>query len=695
MIEDFGFWILDFRFWILDFGFWIEDLESEGLKKRSKVCRKMTAMANQQSTIANQQSQIANRKSQINNPSAGQKILIVDDRPENLLALERLLQDTGAQVIRATSGNEALKATLHHDFALAILDVQMPEMDGYELAEYLRGGENTRNLPIIFLTAVYADEHHVFKGYAAGAVDFVTKPYSPEIMLAKVRVFLELDRQRRELIEKVEVERAKGYLENILLSMVDAVMVVSGDGVIRTVNEAVVSLSGYDYDQIIGMPLARLFEDSPSISRLSTTADAPTSGKAKVLIYQNKEVRLLTSKGELIPVLLSASALNERGEAPFGAVLVARDIRDRIKAQEALKNSEEKYRALYESSREGIAFSDMNGRFLDANQAFLDMTGYKREEFTRLNHKDLTPTKWHILEEEILRNQVMFRGYSDEYEKEYVRKDGSSFVAAVRVWLTKDEQGNPGGMWALIRDMTVHRLEEQNRIMTEKMTALGMMAGGMAHELNNPMMGIHGFIEYCLKHTAQEDKRHEVLEDALRETRRCMDLVQSLLTFSYMGQLGEEEYQKVNCEVLFERVLRLLSYRIEKDKIQIIRWASGDGREIWAKENSMQQVFLNLMTNALDAVQEAEKKEIRFEMQPAGKFIEIAVGDTGCGISPEQMKRIFDPFFTTKPVGKGTGLGLSVSRSIVESQGGKIRCESEVGKGTRFIIEMPKKGIDD
>ncbi len=631
----------------------------------------MTAINNQQSTI--------------------NKILIVDDRPENLLALERVLRETGARTIRASSGNEALKATLHHDFALAILDVQMPEMDGYELAEYLRGDEKTRRLPIIFLTAVYSDEHHVFRGYAAGAVDFVTKPYRPEIMLAKVRVFLELDRQRRELVEKIEVEKVRGYLENILLSMVDAVMVVSGDGMIRTVNDALVSLSGYASDEIMGKPLARLFEDAPSASVLLAPAAVSGPGEIRGLMYRNSDVQLRTKEGALIPVQVSASMLSHGKDESPGAVLVARDMRDRIKALEALKYSEEKYRTLYESSRDGITFCAMNGRFLDANQAFLDMTGYGKDELAKFNRKDLTPLKWHSMEAEILEKQVMRRGYSDEYEKEYVRKDGSVFAAAVRLWITKDEQGTPGCLWALIRDVTAHRLEEQNRIMTEKMTALGMMAGGIAHELNNPMMGINGFIEYCLKHTPREDKRHGILKDALRETGRCVDLVRNLLTFSHMGQLEAEGFRRIDCADIFERVSRLLAYRIEKDNIRVLRCIPEECRKIRARGNSLQQVLLNLMTNALDAVHETETKEIRFEVRPAGEWIEIVLSDTGCGIPAEQMKRIFDPFFTTKPVGKGTGLGLSVSRSIIESQGGKIRCESEMGKGTTFIMELPNQ----
>lgn len=131
------------------------------------------------------------------------KILIVDDKPENLLALESILHETEAEIIKANNGPEALKATLHHEFALVIMDVKMPEIDGYELAELIRGRNKTRHLPIIFLSAVYSDEFHVFKGYKSGAVDFITKPFKQEILLDKVMIFLELDIQKRQLQELV------------------------------------------------------------------------------------------------------------------------------------------------------------------------------------------------------------------------------------------------------------------------------------------------------------------------------------------------------------------------------------------------------------------------------------------------------------------------------------------------------------
>jgi len=135
------------------------------------------------------------------------EILIVDDLENNLFSLERVLMDLDVKTVRATRGDDALLATLQHSFALAILDVQMPEMDGYELAEILRGDEKTRRIPIIFLTAAFADEQHLFQGYEAGGVDYIVKPYDPRVLLGKVRVFLELHRYRMQLEQMVEEQR--------------------------------------------------------------------------------------------------------------------------------------------------------------------------------------------------------------------------------------------------------------------------------------------------------------------------------------------------------------------------------------------------------------------------------------------------------------------------------------------------------
>ncbi len=235
------------------------------------------------------------------------------------------------------------------------------------------------------------------------------------------------------------------------------------------------------------------------------------------------------------------------------------------------------------------------------------------------------------------------------------------------------------------------QLEKQSMflVQTEKMSAIGTLVAGVAHELNNPMMGILNYAQYCIKNTSENDRILPVLQDIERETRRCGDIVNNLLTFSHMGKKETEEYQKQSLNVPLERVLKLLSYRIEKMGVSVSRHFEKNTPAIWMKTNSIQEVFLNLITNALDALEECKKKEITIDVHREGECVQISVADKGCGIAHENLQNIFDPFFTTKPMGKGTGLGLSLSQSIIKAHSGEITGESEPGSGTKFRVLLP------
>jgi len=235
------------------------------------------------------------------------------------------------------------------------------------------------------------------------------------------------------------------------------------------------------------------------------------------------------------------------------------------------------------------------------------------------------------------------------------------------------------------------KLEQQSvqMIQTEKLSTVGTMAAGVAHELNNPMMGILNFIQYCLKHTPKDDRRYRILQDAECETNRCIDIVRNLLTFAPMEKEGLEAFQRVNCSEVFDRVFKLLSYRIEKEGVSITQDIEEGIPQVLIKPNNIQQVFLNLTVNALDALRDRDKKEIHIDMHREGEFVRVIIVDTGIGIPANNLGKIFDPFFTTKSVGQGTGLGLSICRNIINKHGGEITCESKVGVGTRFEVLLP------
>lgn len=230
------------------------------------------------------------------------------------------------------------------------------------------------------------------------------------------------------------------------------------------------------------------------------------------------------------------------------------------------------------------------------------------------------------------------------------------------------------------------RTTSQMLIQSEKMSAIGTLVAGVAHELNNPLMGIINSIEISLKRTDQNDRRYHYLTIAKDATDRCIEIVDSLLTFSHSDS---ESFQRENCQKVLDRVLKLVEYRIKKSGIRITHCTKDSDLKVWMRPNNMQQVFLNLISNAIDALEESERKEIFIDMNRNESYAEIVIGDTAGGIEPEHLHRIFDPFFTTKPVGKGTGLGLSICKNIVEAHNGDITCQSVVGAGTKFTILLP------
>jgi PAS domain S-box-containing protein len=270
-----------------------------------------------------------------------QKILIVDDKKANLVALEKVLKELDVEIIKAISGNEALTASLNDDFALAILDVQMPEMDGYELAEILRSEDKTKNLPIIFLSAVYSDDSHVLKAYEAGGVDFLIKPYDLYHLLSKVRIFLQLDRQKEELIEKIELEKSKNYLESILMSVDDSIVVISLDAEIITVNNAALATFGYKYNEMIGLKIDDLFDDDIFSTWEHSLKNYLSTQDKNKLSFPKTETTIKARDQKIIPVLISGSALiNVEGDVK-GAVFVAINISERLLAEKKIQKLNE------------------------------------------------------------------------------------------------------------------------------------------------------------------------------------------------------------------------------------------------------------------------------------------------------------------------------------------------------------------
>ncbi|HBB68037.1 MAG: hypothetical protein A2X28_01345 [Elusimicrobia bacterium GWA2_56_46] len=220
----------------------------------------------------------------------------------------------------------------------------------------------------------------------------------------------------------------------------------------------------------------------------------------------------------------------------------------------------------------------------------------------------------------------------------------------------------------------------------EKLAAIGKLAAGVAHEINNPLTGIMGFAELMLQSEELSPSQREDVQSILEQSQRCRRIVQNLLQFSRRKKGNDET---VNLGPLLEVGLQLMKYDLVRSKIEVIKQFPDDLPPVQGDPAQLEQVYLNLIANARHAMEGKKDGVLKISAAKEGSQVVLRFEDNGCGIPPENLRKVFDPFFTTKPVGQGTGLGLSISYGIVQQHHGTLRVESQVGVGTTFIISLP------
>jgi PAS domain S-box-containing protein len=330
------------------------------------------------------------------------EILLVDDRPENLLALEAILEPLKQTLIRAHSGDEALRKLLLHDFAVILLDVQMPGINGFETARLIKSRERTKYIPIIFLTAISKDEEYVFQGYSVGAVDYLAKPFQPDILRSKVNVFVDLYLKQKQLSEqqvllrasevrelelkhKLEITESEARFSEIVGSAMDAILVFDTDGQISLFNRAAERMFGRTADEALGHDVRLMFpeplrQDSlDRICQVSTAAMGEPSSPAEHIL----PLTGVRANGEEFPIEATVSCLDVRGKRTY--TLIVRDISERKRAEAALKAQAE---SLEKAMRELKA---LNVELAD-RQAELERAMAARSRFyASMSHELRTP----------------------------------------------------------------------------------------------------------------------------------------------------------------------------------------------------------------------------------------------------------------------------------------------------------------
>lgn len=247
-------------------------------------------------------------------------------------------------------------------------------------------------------------------------------------------------------------------------------------------------------------------------------------------------------------------------------------------------------------------------------------------------------------------------------------------------------KGDLVGTIHVAKDITEHKGFQEKLIQSEKMSAMGQMAAGIAHEINNPLNSILGYATYLLE-TMDGPSGREEMERIAMAAARCRNTVRRFLDFA---RETPERLESVNVRGMVEDTLSMLHHHISSQGVKVINGVE-PGLLINANKGQIEEVFINIILNACDAM--IDEGELFIEAHRESPWIKIRIADTGCGISEESLHRIFDPFFTTKEPGKGTGLGLAVSHTIIRNHGGSIDCQSAVGAGTTFTITLPESGL--
>jgi PAS domain S-box-containing protein len=248
----------------------------------------------------------------------------------------------------------------------------------------------------------------------------------------------------------------------------------------------------------------------------------------------------------------------------------------------------------------------------------------------------------------------------------------------------RDSDGAIGGTILVMEDISARvQLEEQLQI-SEKMASLGLLAAGVAHEVNTPLTGISSYTQMLLEGAAPEDPKTKVLEKIERQTFRAARIVNGLLNLARPAQVDSGP---VELNAVINDVLSLLEHQLRNGSIQVRKELAAVSPIVLGIEYKLQQVFLNLFLNARDAMPKGGWLTIVTRGGTNQATVEVA--DTGSGIPADCLSRIYDPFFTTKDIGKGTGLGLSITYGIVQEHGGTITCDSSIGQGTRFTLALP------
>ena len=622
-------------------------------------------------------------------PERGVRVLVVDNSPTDARLIAEMLGTTmGARF--------AVEAAPHVDAVLARLSGSPPDVlllgcdpaDAHGLMRQVRA--ETETLATIVMSE-RGDEDVVARAIEAGAEDGLVKGgFDREVLVRAIRYAIE---RKRALADRIQADEEIRLRTRALEAAANAVMITDTLGNIRWVNPAFTALTGYAASEVIGRSPSLLKsgkQDEAHYQRLwaTITAGQVWSGQ---LVNRRKDGRLYTEEMTITPVRSEEGAITH-------FVAIKQDVTQRQEAEAARRESEERFRlqtetlqALLENIPVAVTFFDATGKLLFANRETERLLGWTAAEARETD--------------------LVAACYPDPADRKVVR----DFVcAAAGVWKdfrTRTRDGRTiDTAWASVRlsdgtlvgvgqDLSERRRLESEYRQAQKMEAIGRLAGGVAHDFNNLLGVIIGYGELLKKRLPRTPQLLKYTDDILQAGQRAAGLTRQLLAFSRKQVL---EPKVVDLNQVIPDIAKMIRRLIGEDIEMVVNLAPDLG-QILADPGQLEQVIMNLAVNARDAMPDGgrfilETSNVELDASYArthsnvvpGRYVLLAVTDTGSGMDAVTRAHAFEPFFTTKPAGKGTGLGLATVYGIVKQSGGDIWLYSEPGQGTVFKIYLPR-----
>ncbi len=641
------------------------------------------------------------------------KILLVDDNADVLRSMTAVLEALGEDILTATNADQALHHLLKNEPAVIVLDVMMPDTDGFQLASIIRKREKFKHTPIIFLTGLGKEDSHMLRGYQAGAVDYLLKPVDPDVLRSKVRIFVELSKKTEMLrhygdlmrdnsarLEEAlnETLRAKSQLEkeiserriaelsrdrlagqlgaapDFLGAMAEGAVTVASDGSVLYSNARFSEMVQHGAADLLGAYIKSYVAPEHRETFASLLGEAE---KGRV----TAEVELQSFDGERIPAQLTLSPF--RTADIQATAMVVTDLREQRRKEQMLAEGR-LAKLVLEHAHSGIAVCDLDGRIILASRRIREIAG---ENPLFRNFDELFPLEIHEhpndLPYRFSARHVLQGTVHKAVEAKLERNSDGPLSLLISAGRVESDSGEPLGCVITLLDISERKAVEEVLRRSEKLAAAGRIAGTLAHEINNPLSAVTNLL-FLLQNSPLDPAHRQYVEMASSELARVSRIARNTLSF-YREAASPVPVQL--SEVL-DSVLELYQPHILAKSLKIDKRYVEDC-EVHQYPGELRQVFSNLIINAIDAlpIEGQLIVAIRPRVNGNGKLkgATVFVADKGAGIAKEHRVRLFEPFFTTKGE-KGTGLGLWITHGIVQKQGGHMRVRSSTAPGKSWTV---------